>query len=214
MSLAGSMLVGSAVRSILNLMYLNLDTILNSDRGGMLGLFDDMTVLLGKGMDAADKKSQALKLQSELDRIIASKESVLADLGREVLAREGANPSFVSTHADKIKAIGDFEAQERELRSRIEALQGGGALVSDAAMHAASAVVQGNACPACGNPVALESMYCSRCGDNLAALKARFRMCPRCAVYYPASATFCEGCGGKTVRLQVAAAVNGPAAKE
>ena len=169
-----------------------------------------MTALLGKGMDAADKKTQELKLQSELNRLGTSKERALANLGRAVLMQEGSNPTFVSTYADKVKVIGDLEAQEEDLRKRIESLQSSNTLVSGVAMQAANATVQGHACPSCGTPVALESMYCPACGDNLATLKAQFKRCPNCGIYYSADSAFCEKCGSRTEELEIATAASIP----
>ena len=169
-----------------------------------MGLFDDMTAILGRGMDAADKKTQEIKLQSELNRMAASKEKALAELGRAVLTQEGADPSFVAAFADQVMAIGDLEAQEEGLKQQLEALRSSGTLVNGAAMQTASAIVQGQACPACGTPVTLEAMFCPGCGDNLAALKAQYRRCPSCNVYYTADSSFCERCGSRTVELEVA----------
>lgn len=166
-----------------------------------------MTALLGKGMDAADKKTQELKLQSELNRIATSKEKALADLGRAVIVREGSHPSFAATYADQVKAIGDLEAQEEAIRQRLEALQVSDILVSGTALQTATAAVQGHACPACGTPVVLEAMYCPSCGDNLATLKAQFKKCPTCNIYYPQDSAFCEKCGTKTVMLEIAKAI-------
>lgn len=171
-----------------------------------------MTALLGKGMDAADKKTQEFRLQSELGRIGSSKEKALAELGRAILAKEGGNSAFVSAFADQIKAIGDFEAQEEALRKRIEALQSSNVLVSGVAMQTANAAVQGHSCPACGSPVALEAMFCPACGDNLAVLKSQFKKCPNCNIYYSDESAFCEKCGSKTVQLEIAHAASAPVA--
>lgn len=169
-----------------------------------MGIFDDMTALLGRGMDAADKKTQEVRIQSEINRIDASKEKALAELGRAVLTKEGGQPAFASTYAEQVKVIGDLEAQAEALRLQLEGLRSRDNLVGGVAMQAANAAVSGHSCPSCGTPVALESMYCPSCGDNLEVLKRQFRRCPNCNTYHTADASFCERCGTKTVELEIA----------
>lgn len=169
-----------------------------------MGVFDDMTALLGKGMNAADKKSQEYRLQNELGRIASLKEKALADLGRAVLLKEGSSSSFAFDYADHIKVIGDLEAQESSIKKQIELLQKNETLVTDSTMQTANAAVQGILCSACGSPVNLEVMYCQNCGDNLAELKSKYKKCATCNVFYPIDCVFCEKCGSKTVELEVA----------
>ena len=171
------------------------------DKDSAVGIFDDMTVLLGRGMDAADKRSQLIKIQSELNQIAKSKELALAELGRAVLEQEGSDKLFVSKFAAQVKAVGDLEEREDLLRKRIEDLQTGKTLVSGFAMQTANAAVEGCACPSCGAMVTLDAMYCPSCGDNLATLKENYRICPRCNVYYHSDYAFCETCGSKTEAL-------------
>lgn len=169
-----------------------------------MGLFDDMSVLLGRGMNAADRKTQSIKLQSELSRLEPMKESELAKLGRAVLTGEATNSGFIAKYSAHINAIGDIEARQEAVRQQIEALKDESNLVYGTAAQTVNAQPATYTCPACGASVTLDADYCSNCGDNLETLKAQHRQCPVCGTFYPADALFCENDGGRTEDLTVA----------
>lgn len=170
-----------------------------------------MTVLLGRGMDAADKKTQTIKLQAEMSHLGARKEKALAELGRALLMQEGGNPALMAAFPDQIRAIEDLETQEEALRQRIDALQNSSVL---SAIKTTNTVAQEYSCPACGSSVTLDTMFCPNCGDNLAVLKSQFRRCPNCDTYYPSDALFCEKCGSRTEDLVVAKTPGMPVVQE
>lgn len=155
-----------------------------------MGLFDDFNVLVGRGMNTVDRKSQAFKLQAELNRIANEKEKAFADLGRAVYVREGMN----STYTEHVQAIANLDSQEANLQQQLAGLQ----RVNDNRQSR-------HACPVCGNLVSLDSPHCPICGDNLAALKSQFRRCPNCNSYFSADSFFCEQCGGRTIELEISA---------
>lgn len=155
-----------------------------------MGIMDDMSTLIGRGMNAADKKTQTFRLQADLSQATAAKEQALANLGRAVYASGLSDP----TYADQIREIAQLDAKEAALAQQVMALQGG-----------AGGAMRSTLCPTCNNPVSLDSPRCPTCGDNLASLKAQYRMCPQCHSYYSADFAFCEMCGVQTVKLPIAA---------
>lgn len=157
-----------------------------------MGFMDDINVLMGQGINVANKKTQAMRLQADLKDASKQKDAALLELGRAVYMREAANPAY----ADQIRNIANLESQESALRQQIDALQGGG-----------GKSISSQTCPACSAPVSLDMPFCPSCGDNLASLKAGFRRCPDCGRYYTTDFSFCEFCGKATVALEVSKTV-------
>ena len=146
-------------------------------------------------MDTAGKQGRKLKLQGELSQLGNRKNEALVTLARAVLVKEGSSADFRARYAAEVQAIADIEGQEASIKKQIEDLSR-----EDEPL---APLVQEHACPVCGNPVTLDARFCPACGDNLAALKAQFKVCPSCNVYYPADARFCEKCGAAVVELEV-----------
>jgi hypothetical protein len=174
-----------------------------------MGLFDDVTVILGRSMDSADRRNHESKLNAELNKKLSEKENLLAQLGRSVLQKEGNKKEFIAEYASLIKAIGDLELYCKNLQQQIKELQREDVLVGDASLGIANAVSNGCCCTVCGTAVSLESMFCPMCGDDLSTLKSRYRRCTSCGSYSPASASFCEKCGSPTAPLLSNQAVGG-----
>lgn len=158
-----------------------------------MGFFDEMSMLVGRGMDAADRRSQTFRLQGDIDRVVAAKEKAFTELGRMVYAYEGAD----SVYGEQISAIASLEAEEDYLKQQVNAIQ------MQRFAYEPSGGTQWHVCPACGAQVSLDYVCCTECGDNLAELKSKYKRCPTCNVYYPANNAFCERCGGPTVTLEV-----------
>ncbi len=173
-----------------------------------MGIFDDVTVLLSKGMDAADKKAQILKAQSDLTRVEKNKIELLAQLGKAVLLAEGSNASFLASYSDVVSHISRLEDEEAATRKRIEDLQRIERLVTESMVQTTGASTQPGSvpmvvCQGCGQRMPVSSRFCSSCGDNLAAGKAQYRLCLSCGIYYPADVVFCEKCGTRVSTIEV-----------
>ena len=155
-------------------------------------------------MNVADKRTQILRLQAELGRIDQELELAFANFGRSVYAVSGYDSAFTSEHEVQIKTIEQQINRERAVKQQIEELQ------KSLAVPFESPVEERYRCLRCGHYVTLDSAYCESCGDNLAELKSKYRLCEICHRYYPADTNFCENCGTKTISIPIAAPIEAP----
>ena len=167
-----------------------------------MGYFDNMRVMLGKGMNAADRKTQELRLQAELGRIDLSLESAYAALGKVAYSHPSLATQIRQECPGEYNAVTSLLQDEQSLRGRIEDLQ-------RQAMTAVpvSGPMRQFLCMKCGTPVTLDIAYCPTCGDNLSELKAQYRLCPNCNTYHTSDSMFCIQCGSQTVEVPVAQAI-------
>lgn len=169
-----------------------------------MSYFDDMKVMLGRGMKAADRKTQELRLQAELSRVGSSLEAAYAALGKVVYSHPQLALQVQNECPGEYGGVTSLLKDEQSVMLRIQDLQR-----QAAASSIASAPRQPRqfSCPKCGMHVTLDLSYCPNCGDNLADLKQGYRMCPNCEAYYTADSMFCMECGSKTVEIPVATQV-------
>lgn len=165
-----------------------------------MGYFDGMKVMLGRGMNAADRKSQELRLQAELSKIDASFESAYAALGKASYSHPNLSSLLQREYPDEYNAVSALLQQEQDLRGRIEELQRRAMVIAPSSLSQ----TQHFRCAKCGAHVTLDLAYCPSCGDNLSELKSQFRICPNCGTYHPADSVFCMHCGTKTIEIPVA----------
>ena len=167
-----------------------------------MGYFDDMKVMLGKGMNAADRKTQELRLQAELSRIGSSLESAYAALGKVVYSHPTLATQIQGECPGEFNAVTSLLKDDQNVRGRIEDLQR-----QAVAPAPAPRPVRQFLCTKCGTPVTLDLAYCPSCGDNLSELKTQYRMCPNCKTYHTSDSMFCMQCGSQTVEIPIAQAI-------
>lgn len=166
----------------------------------IVGLFDDVGSLVGRSLDAADKKAQFVKAQTQLAHIDKKKDGILLELGKSVLLDMGNDSRFVSKYARQLKEIAELESQAAEINRRIKELEAGSAnLVSDRVVQAAVAHIPEVSCPRCNSPINLSDSFCPSCGEGMESIKAELMKCPKCNRVCETSVRFCELCGSKTV---------------
>lgn len=165
-----------------------------------MGYFDGMKVMLGRGMDVADRKSQELRLQAELSKIDVSLGSAYAALGRVAYSNPTITTLMQRECPDAYGAVAALLQEEQDVRGRIEELQ------RQAVSTGAPSLSRTRhfRCAKCGAHVTLDLAYCPSCGDNLSELKGQYRTCPNCGTYHAADSVFCMQCGAKTVEVPVA----------
>ena len=174
-----------------------------------MSYFDDVKVFLGKGMDAADRKTQELRLQADLNRINANLESAYAALGKVVYSHPTLAAQVQEDCPGECNGISSLLKEEQDVRTEMDNLRRQATSTADSTSKQAQ-----YPCPKCGSLVTLDLKYCQNCGDNLAELKAQYRMCPTCGTYYATDSSFCMQCGARTVELPVAPALQPSASNE
>lgn len=171
-----------------------------------MGLFDDMSSLVGKSLDIADKKAQRLKLQTQLSHIEDKKVEALSELGRIVLVDMGSDPRFLSAYSSQIGVISDLEHQEVYLNEKIESLNNApAALVDSARLEEVISSTSTVSCPQCGARVNLADSFCSSCGKDVASIKTEIKKCEACGRAYATEVAFCESCGSPTQPFETVA---------
>lgn len=167
-----------------------------------MGYFDEVKGLVGRGMNVADRKSQELRLQGELNRIRSSLTAAYAALGKVVYAHPTLSSQVQDDCPGEYGGIASLLREEQEVRSRMEDLRR--QAVSMAAPASTPRRAMQFPCPSCGMAVTLDQSFCPNCADNLATLKQQYRMCPNCHTYHSSDSMFCMECGSRTVEIPVA----------
>ena len=168
-----------------------------------MGYFDEMKIMLGKGVNVADRKTQEIRLQAELSRIGSSLESAYSALGKVVYSHPTLAGQVQRECPGEYNGVSSLLKEAQSIREQIGELQ------RQAAVAAAPSFRQPARffCANCGGSVSLDMAYCPFCGDNLSDLKSQYRKCPSCGTYYSTDVIFCVECGSKTVEVPVALAV-------
>lgn len=169
-----------------------------------MGYFDDVKSVFSKGLSITDRKSQELRLQSELNEIRENLVSAYAMLGEAVCSHPSLVAKIQQACPGEYEHITSLLRDEQDIQARIDELQ-------RQAVAASTSIPGGQqklSCPMCGMSVTLDISYCPNCGDNLAELKQGYRLCPGCGTYHTADSVFCMFCGSKTVEIPVAGAMN------
>ncbi len=172
-------------------------------------IIDDVSELIGKGMNAADKRTQIWRLQSELSQTTKKKNELFEELGLTFFQKESENAEPASEYSELFDQITDLEKKESDLKDQIEQVKNAEpAKDKDADQEAASADEIGNlliTCSSCGSQVDIGSTFCPTCGNDLSSDKAGFKKCPNCNAYYAENVTFCGQCGTRLEDISVVA---------
>ena len=171
-----------------------------------MGLLDNMTDMVSRGMDYADRRSQIMHCQSQLTALDRQKTQLLADLGKAVLLGEGEKPEFAQAYGDRIGAIAQVESQEGAVRQQLEDLRRAETLVTPQTYRNVLL-----SCAGCGAAVSAGASFCPSCGTGMEATRQQYRQCPSCGAYYGTDTAFCERCGTAVVTPSSAGGQDRPA---
>ncbi len=172
-------------------------------------IIDDVSVLIGKGMSAADKRTQIWRLQAELSQTTKKKNELFKELGLTFFQKESENAEPASEYSELFDQITELEKKESDINDQIEKVKNAEpAKDKDADQEAASADEIGNlliTCSSCGSQVDIGSAFCPTCGNDLSSDKADFKKCPKCNIYYAEDVAFCGQCGTRLEDISVVA---------
>lgn len=168
-----------------------------------MGLKDDFAVLFGSGLDMAGKQAEKIRLQAELAKTKSAIDTAYASLGRTIVQGESRNEVFLRAYGTQINSVRELERRAADMLMRINELSQAEP-ASDTGASLSGQMPVGS-CPACGTKVTVDAVACPVCGNDLAALKAKYSRCPSCGAYYEAGTKFCIVCGSRTGSVPVAA---------
>lgn len=178
-----------------------------------MAFFDDVSVLVGKGMNSVDKKAQTIKLQANLSTVNDSLKKAYIEFGQAVYANERSNSYFASSYSAQIDRISDLEGKAAEIHRQIDEINRAQSVPpSPAPVGSGQSGVPTGHCANCGCQVSISYQRCPQCGNNLADLKSRYVWCPSCGAYYPVEdeIRFCMNCGHPTEPVPVAEPLTAP----
>lgn len=164
-----------------------------------MGFLDDMSAMLDQGLNAMDKRSQVVKLESRLQAIRAQKSEALALLGQDVLTKAQMDDALRADLKEHIERINKLDSQAETVARQIEVLKNENQQLISAGR---SGSLCARSCPQCGALVQPGASFCPNCGDSMAAVSSRQNKssqmrCKQCGTPLEFDTRFCGTCGMK-----------------
>lgn len=154
-----------------------------------MGIIDNASYYLGRGIDSADKATRGLKIQAEITKLESQKKDLIQQLGQVVYEKSGSNDGVRSTFSQECASISEVEERILSFRRQLAELQGEG--------RGSNSGGHGVACPKCGTVNSTGFAFCVGCGakiprENMAEGDWE---CTACGATYGKEIQFCMRCG-------------------
>lgn len=166
-----------------------------------MGILDNITSSVNKGIAATNRATTTMKLKAQMNDAIKRRQNLAAQLGASLYEatkddedlRRGREALY-----DGIAACDEERAAYQEEIARIE---------SETQSAAASAAT--TSCPFCGAKIGAGDMFCSGCGKSMDEIRAAGAdrqaapdehtgaVCPSCGAPVLEEDIFCMNCGNK-----------------
>lgn len=145
-----------------------------------MGLLDDLSDGINRGIGQADRALQAGRIKSSISSLMKTRDDVLRSLGHHVYGVSRREEIAVEGVGEYLTRLRDIEMQIAQAQSELEALN---------ATHAGPHV----ACATCGAANPVGAAFCVGCGNRLVAVASG--TCVHCGGPLAGDAKFCTRCG-------------------
>lgn len=154
-----------------------------------MGIIDNASYYLGRGIDSADKATRGLKIQAEITKLESQKKDLIQQLGQVVYERSRSNDGVRSIFLQECASVSEIEERVAAFRRQLAELQGG-SQGSDGGEH-------GVTCPKCGTVNSTGFAFCVGCGAKMPteSVNEGDWACAACGAIYGREIQFCMRCG-------------------
>lgn len=162
-----------------------------------MGLLDDLSDGINRGIGSADRALQAGRIKSTISHLSRSRDELLLSLGHHVYAVSRRQPVAVEGVDELFARIREIEMQIATQQSELDTLS-------------AAPAVATVACASCGAPNPMNAAFCVGCGNRLVVVSTT--KCPHCGGGLAEGAKFCTRCGSSVDAPAAQAAIETPPA--
>lgn len=154
-----------------------------------MGILDNASYYLGRGIGSADKAAKGLKIQAEVTKLEAQRRDLIQQLGMAVYAKSESCDTVKQLFLDEIGAVLSVDGRMEACRGQLAELQSG----SSVGNYGASAAV----CASCGMQNPVGSAFCMGCGKKLNDARSTDSgwICSDCGGANSEGTRFCIQCG-------------------
>ena len=132
-----------------------------------MGIWDNVSSMLGKGADAAGRFANATNLKFKLGEEQRKRRDLAAELGESLYETVAANPSLAAGRERILADMAACDAEIARIKEEVDRIaQENEALKAEAVSYS---------CPVCGSTLARNARFCSTCGTPLATKPQRTR---------------------------------------
>lgn len=168
---------------------------------GTMGLLDNASNLLNKGVANASRGTKVLSLKAQIADLDRTRNAFMSKLGESLYEETRTSQVFREGRETLYGSIEHLEEQRMALQQELAVLE---RQMSADPVHAATSTLR---CPQCGGLLEAGDQFCSICGAQCESSLASSRCCASCGSELGVDDAFCMNCGAS-----VASALNSESA--
>lgn len=172
-----------------------------------MGLFDNVTSALNRGMDAAERTSKSARLKLQMNDLVRERRELAAQLGASLYDAVKNDEELRRGRETLFDSIAYIDERRASIQNELEQIEAE-AIAAREAADAAAAAAQVLICPNCGTRVMASHAFCTGCGTPVAQIMASAGMyeapevhngpvCVACGAQLEEGDLFCVVCGAK-----------------
>lgn len=159
-----------------------------------MGILDNVTAAVNRGMESAGREAERLKLKNQINEINRRRQQLAAQLGASLYEATKDAPELRAGREALYDGIAACDAERADAQRKIDEL--------DAMALAATVAASNYKCSVCGSTVAGGDLFCSGCGTPAAQARsagapATGIACAACGAAMNEGDAFCMSCGAK-----------------
>ena len=167
-----------------------------------MGFLDSMQSTFNRGVAAAGRTTDSVKLKAQMTDALKRRQSFAAQLGASLYDLTKNDPSFRAGREAIYDGIAAIDAERAQIQAELDRIERESQAAQSAATHFA--------CPFCGVQISATDVFCSGCGKPMAEIQAALSAaqvaapanwagpkCPVCGAPMNEGDLFCMNCGNK-----------------
>ncbi len=167
-----------------------------------MGFLDSVQSTFNRGVAAAGRTTDSVKLKSQMSDALKRRQNLAAQLGASLYELTKDDPSFRAGREALYDGIAAVDAERAQIQVELDRIEREAQAAQNAVMRLT--------CPFCGAQVGATDMFCAGCGKPMAEIQAALATaapapavpaggptCPACGAPMNVGDLFCMNCGHK-----------------
>ena len=170
-----------------------------------MGFIDSVQSTFNRGVAAAGRTTDSVKLKAQMTDALKRRQSFAAQLGASLYELTKDDPSFRAGREALYDGIAAIDAERAQIQAELDRIERESQAAQTAATHFA--------CPFCGSQLGAGDVFCSGCGKPMSEIQAAIAAaqvqvpaapanwagpkCPVCGSPMNEGDLFCMNCGNK-----------------